>query len=167
MKRILYAAVLMGFGALPLAAPAQSATITGNLNVTATVNTSCTVTGDTMAFGALAPTVQATGTATITVACQVGSSPKISLSGGNAPYDDATGGLLKSGSNSIVYSLFSTSGRTTPFPDSGDVSGGNPITLDGNGNGSVTIYGKINAGTITSATPVGGYSDTITVNIVY
>lgn len=165
MKRILFAAVLAGLVAPAFAAPA--ATVTGTLNVTASVSAACTVTGGTMAFGALTPATQATGQATIAVACQVGTSPKVSLSGGNAPYDDATGGSLKSGSNVIPYSLYTDSARTTPFPDNTDLGGGNAITLDGNGNGAVTIYGKIAASATSSSTPVGGYSDTITVNIGY
>ena len=141
-----------------------SATATTTMAVTTTVLNSCIVVATPLAFGSYDPTAGAakTGTTTIAVTCTSGAPYNVGLDkGANGSAVNAR--LMKdSGSNTLPYSLYSDSGRTT-------IWGNTPATdtVSGSGSGllqSLTVYGSIPSG---QTAPAGAYTDTVNVTVNY
>ena len=148
---------------------AQAATtITTSFQVTATVQSFCSVTAPaTLAFGAYTPgggaqtantviAVKCTNTTPFTVALNKGSS------GGTIAQR-----LMISGTNTLQYNLFTTSGGATIFGDG--VTG---VTVGGVGTGvatavNVTAFGSLPDNATNQAAATGSYSDTVTVSVTY
>ena len=148
MKKLL--AIAATVAAVAMAGSAMAAT-TGNLNVSATVTDSCSITGGTLAFGTLnavtAPVVNA-GSAGVSVTCTNLTSYHVTAGNGqhyaSGVYhlDDGTG-------NEIAYTF------TSAFP------------IAGTGNGAsqtIAINGQIAAGSYTGA-PAGAYSDQVVLTV--
>lgn len=147
---------------------AHAADATGTLSVTATVVKSCSVTGNTLAFGNYGGANDATisqvdGSATIAVACSSGSPYTVALdngtgSGATAAARKMTGGI--GGTDLLTYSLYTDSGRSNVW--------GGATTVAGSGNGgnqTLTIYGRIPGSQLASSP--GSYADTVTIDVNY
>lgn len=160
-------AVLLGLWA----GTAMAATTTGNLNVTATVNATCSVATSPVAFGVYDPT-SATPTdasGAVTVTCTAGTTYSIALdAGGNESVagDPTTRRMLANTTDYLPYALYLDSGHATIW---GDAGGGsvNPtsgtFTGDGTAQGN-TVYGRIAPGQYVAP---GAYSDTVVATVTY
>ena len=101
-------------------------------------------------------------TSTIQVTCTNTTPYNIGLNAGTGTGATVATRKMTSGANTVNYTLYSNSGRTTVW--------GNTVSTDtvaGTGNGSTqsyTVYGRVPAQT----SPVPGtYADTITVTVTY
>ncbi len=155
---------------LPLAtAPAGAATATTSFAVTATVISTCTVSGSLLNFGAAINPVSASlpidASSTLTVVCTNTTPYTVALdagthAGGAANFSSRA---MISGSESLAYQLYTTAGRTTVW---GDGTGGSS-TVGGTGSGStqsITVHGRLPS--LAGVVP-GAYTDTVTVTITY
>jgi len=151
------------------AAAVQAASGTGNFQVSATVASSCTVSGALLNFGSaidpLAASVPVDASSALTVQCTNTTPYAVSLDAGlNAGGAGNFGSRsMKSGSNALAYQLYVNAGRTTVW---GDGSGGSS-TASGTGTGStqnITVYGRVPS--LSGVVP-GTYTDTVTVTITY
>lgn len=147
-----------------LASTAQAATTTTTFPVTATVIKACVVSATALAFGNYDPT--ATGptdaTSTLSVLCTVGTTYTVGLTAGTASGATVTTRKMSSGSNLLSYALYQDSAHTTNWgntPATDTAAATAPV-----GTNALTVYGRITAG---QNVPIGSYSDTITVNVVY
>ena len=151
---------------LPLLLTALSCPLSGwagtasnSFQVTATVTSSCTVSGTTLNFGAsidpLAASVPLDATSTLSVALNAGAN-----AGGPANFSARA---MKSGVHSLGYQLYLDAGRATVWGD-GTASSS---TSAGTGTGSaqtLTIYGRLPS--LANVVP-GSYTDTVTVTVSY
>jgi spore coat protein U-like protein len=101
-------------------------------------------------------------TSTVQLTCTNTTPYNIGLNAGTGSGATVATRKLTSGANTVNYTLYSNSGRTTVW--------GNTVSTDtvaGTGNGAAqnyTVYGRIPAQT----TPApGNYTDTITVTVTY
>jgi spore coat protein U-like protein len=165
MKSALTTAIL-GFLALCLAStPALASTTTGNVTVTVTVQTSCTVSTDTLAFAPYSGTTENGSSTGLTVTCSNGTPYNIGLDGGL--HGGTPGGTnymqIAGGTTKVSYQLFSNSGYSTPW---GNTIGTNTVSSTGTGIAQTpfVIYGTIPAG---QAVVAGNYSDTVIATVTY
>jgi spore coat protein U-like protein len=155
--------------ALGLATPANaqsSSTASSNLSVTATVTANCTITTSAVAFGSVntlsATNVDASGG--ITVTCTNGTGWVASANAGGGTGASLLTRRMSAGSNTLSYSLYTNSSRTTVWGDGTGSTG----TIVNSGTGSaqaIPIYGRIPSGQGT--VPAGSYSDTVAVTVTY
>jgi spore coat protein U-like protein len=164
---------VLGFGMLGmlLSAPANAATATANLSVTATVAATCSISTTALGFGAYDPVgannaSPLDGTGTVIVTCTNGASAALTLGqGANAGagstdavpvrrMKDAAGAFLS-------YSLYQDAGHST-------IWGNNPATSvaqTGSGTAaSVTVFGRVPAGQNVGS---GTYSDTVVATVTF
>lgn len=148
----------------------NAATQTANLDVSATVSASCTISTAAVAFGTYDPVVtNATSaldaTGTVTTTCTNGSSVTILLGqGANADSgstDAAPARRMISGTDYLNYQLYSDTARTVVW--------GNDATTDvaetGTGTAvSTTVYGSVPAG---QNVPAGSYTDTVVATVSF
>ena len=144
---------------------------TGNLTVSATVASTCTIsqtsaltfTGYDRASG-----TDNDSTGSMTIACTNGGSPaSVSFDAGTntgTACDTASGGAnannrcLSNGTDSLAYNIYTTSGRTTKF----GLTGTSTTALTSTG--AFTIFGRIFHG---QAVGTGSYSDTLVATVNY
>jgi spore coat protein U-like protein len=143
--------------------PADAATATAQIAVTATVLSVCLITATPLAFGNYTST-QLDATATLAVSCTVGTPYTIALDAGTG--SEATVAERRmTGSEAgqqLSYSLYSNSARTSVW---GTTTGTD--TVAGTGTGLVqnlSVYGRVPAGQL--AAP-GAYTDTVTATLTY
>jgi len=136
----------------------NAATTTGVLTATAQINASCTVSGNTMAFGTYTGT-QIDQTGIITANCTPGTSYTIAMT------TTQTGGNYVMNTSPVVdplnYKLYTNTGRTT------EIVAGTQIETNGHGNGSnqnITVYGRLPGAQVAS---IGAYSGTTTFTLSY
>jgi spore coat protein U-like protein len=136
----------------------KAATTTGVLTATANINASCTVSGNTMAFGTYSGTV-IDQTGIITANCTPGTSYTIAMTTAQ------TGGNYVMNTSPVVdplnYKLYTNTGRTT------EIVAGTQIQTNGHGNGNnqnITVYGRLPAAQVAS---IGAYSGTTTFTLTY
>lgn len=143
-------------------------TVGNTFQVTATINSACTVSGSTLNFGsAIDPLATATpidATSTLSVRCTNTTPYTVALNAGsNAGGASAFGArAMKSGSNTLAYQLYLDSGRGTVWGD-----GTASSTYAGTGTGStqsLTVYGRLPS--LAGVVP-GSYTDTVTVTVTY
>jgi spore coat protein U-like protein len=143
------------------ARPVAGATDTGTLTVTATVNSNCSLSGGTLAFGTYTAgqtnDLDAQGSINY-VNCPVGTLVFELDNGANASSGQRR---MKSGNNFLVYEIYKTTARNTRWGSGAD---GVTIQLLQPGNGSVVVYGRIPRG---QAVPPGSYSDTVTITLTF
>ena len=167
-KRLaLIAAAALTLGSLSSTASALTA---GNtFQVTATIISSCTVSGTTLNFGnsidALATSTPLDATSTLSVTCTNTTPYTVSLNAGaNAGGASNFGArTMKSGTRTLGYQLYLDTGRSSVWGD-GTASS---ATVAGTGTGSaqsLSIYGRIPS--LAGVVP-GSYSDTVTVTVTY
>jgi spore coat protein U-like protein len=149
--------------------PAEAGTANGNYQVSATVVSSCTVSGTQLNFGTtidpLNTSVPVDATSTLTAVCTNTTPYSVSLDAGVNAGGAANFGAraMNSGANLLGYQLYLDAGRATVW---GNGTGGtSPVAGTGTGSSqSLTIYGRLPA--LTGTRP-GTYSDTVTVTITY
>jgi spore coat protein U-like protein len=146
---------------LPMLAPA--ATKTAKFNVTATVQSDCTISATNLAFGTvglLAGNVDATST--ITVTCTPATPYAIALNEGDVSGSTVESRKMASGASSMMFQLYRDSARTQVW---GKTSGVDTVGNTGNGNPmEITVYGRIPP---QNGPAVGAYVAQITATITY
>jgi spore coat protein U-like protein len=132
-------------------------------NAVATNTTTCTVSANTHNFGSatsLASNVDTTSTVTAT--CSSTTPYNIGLGAGTGSGATVAARKMTSGANTITYTLYSNSGRTTVW---GNTIGTNTVSAIGNGFGqNYTVYGRVPA---QSTPPPGTYTDTVLVTVTF
>jgi spore coat protein U-like protein len=170
-------AILLG---LLAAGPAQAGTSTGSMQVSATVNGSCTITANPLTFGTLTmgdgATTQQDANTTVSYACNttptaftVGTGMNDGSSSGSGYYyamadgDNTISYGLDVYDNSSTFTLANAAVPTTPGEGTNVVDGTASPTLGVTG-GPYTISGEVKSGQ--SAAP-GTYSDTVTFTMTF
>jgi spore coat protein U-like protein len=159
-RRIGIAAALLAATALD-ARPTAGETVTGTLNVTATVNSNCSLSGGTLAFGTY--TAGQTNDLDVQgsinyVNCPAGTLVFELDNGANANGNQRR---MKSGNNFLNYEIYKGATRNSRWG-----SGADAVTIQHlqPGNGSVAVYGRIPA---RQTVPPGSYSDTVTITLTF
>jgi spore coat protein U-like protein len=159
-RRIGIAVALLAAAALE-AGPVAGETVTGTLNVTATVNSNCSLSGSTLAFGTYTAGQQndldVQGSINY-VNCPAGNFVFELDNGANA---NGSQRRMKSGNNFLNYEIYKTGTRNTRWGSGPDAV---TIQLLQPGNGSVPVYGRIPRGQVV---PPGNYSDTVTITLTF
>jgi spore coat protein U-like protein len=154
------------------AAVAHAETNTGNLGVSATIETGCSVSASAMAFGVVVPGTDKDTEAVVSVLCTSGTTYTLDL--GDGLYQISTGGSsgnlyrrqMASAANRLPYMFFQEPTRVTEIAAS--VANTNFITSTV-GDGSTqtfTVYGRV-VGTESSSSPPGSYSDTVIITVAF
>ena len=149
-----------------LPAPALAATVSANLNTSATVTANCTVSTSALAFGNV-DTISGSnvdGTGGLSVTCTSGTSWAASAGVGGGSGASFANRRMTGGANLLNYNLYTSSGYTTVWGD----GTGSTATIGGTGTGSaqaVTVYGRVGSGQTT--VPAGAYADTVAVTVTY
>jgi spore coat protein U-like protein len=145
---------------------APAATDTATFNVTANIVDACDVQATNQAFGAYTPSASTAldASSTVSVYCTVGTAYSLALNVGSGG-GSFTGRKMLSGSNELMYNLFTSAARTTIWGD----GSGSTSTVSGTGAGLLTaathtVYGRI--GINQDANP-GAYSSTVTVTLTF
>jgi spore coat protein U-like protein len=145
-----------------LAGGGRAATVTGSLGVSATVVSSCTVTGGTLDFGtyANAQTADLNTVATFGYSnCSAGRL-HFELSGGT--YGSTSARRAGNGAGAFLnYGLFKDAARTQNF---GEGASGHSVTLATSGSGSVSVYGSVPG---RQTVPAGAYTDLVTITLTF
>lgn len=149
-----------------LATPALAGTASASLGTSATIAASCTVTTSPVAFGTVDPLSGANTDSTggISVTCTNGTAWTAAGGAGSGTGATFANRLMGSGSNTLAYSLYTNSGRSTVWGDGTSST----ATIGNTGTGTaqnITIFGRVPSGQ-TSAPP-GSYSDTVAVTVSY
>ena len=135
-------------------------TDTSTLSVTATVATSCALSSGTLDFGTYTSGQttprDATGQFAFT---NCDGTLTFELDGGQSGSVSAR--AMTSGGNSLSYQLFRDSSRTAVFGTGSDAQ---QVLLLTPQNGTVSVYGRIDAGQVAAA---GTYSDTVNITLTF
>lgn len=149
---------------LPFASISLAATVTSNFASQITLVASCSInSAATLDFGTQGVlSANVDQTSTIAVQCTPTTPYNIGLDAGTGSGATVATRKMTSGGNTVSYTLYSDSGRTTVW---GNTVGTDTVAATGNGAGqNYTVYGRVAA----QATPApGSYSDTITVTVTY
>ncbi|HEY3172988.1 MAG TPA: spore coat U domain-containing protein [Thermoanaerobaculia bacterium] len=166
MKKVLLGILTLGLAFL--AAPAFAAT-TADVNISATVVSSCSITALPVAFGnydALSATPK-DATGSVDVTCSVGSLPKIWLGPGlnelGGPSAAAPVRRMQKGAtgNYLGYQLYQDALRATVW---GGTDGSSPAAIPAVGITAVTstIYGRV---PVNQTSTTGDYTDTVVATV--
>lgn len=146
-----------------------ASTATNTFQATATVISSCTVSGTTLNFGnsldTLATPTPVSATSTLTVQCTNTTPYTVALNagsnaGGASNFSSRT---MKSGSNTLAYQLYLDSGHASVWGDG--TSSSSTVAGTGTGNAqTLSIYGSLPS--LANVVP-GSYTDTVTVTVSY
>jgi spore coat protein U-like protein len=98
-------------------------------------------------------------TGSIGVNCDVETPGQLSLSAGTGTF---AARQMRSGPHALLYNLYFDASRLTIWGDGSP--GTSLLSLSGTGDGNYTVYGRIPA---RQNVPAGGYSDTITVALIF
>lgn len=151
---------------------AQADASSGNLDVSATIQTGCSVSATVMAFGVVVPGTDKDTESVVEVMCTSGTSYTLDVdSGGNVTSaGGSTSNLYRrqmvSGANFLPYMLYQETGRVTEI--AAPVANTNFVTTtvsDGLAK-TYTLYGRI-IGTESSTSPPGNYSDTVVITVTF
>ncbi len=164
--RAMRLSILIGAALGLMAGSAMAATSTTSFGVSATVEDSCSVSASALGFGSIDPiaNVDTDATTTIDVTCSNTTSYDVGLDAGETTDATVTARqMTDTSSNTLDYSLYSDSGRTTNW---GNTVGTDTVAGTGNGTAqTLTVYGRVPSGQQTAT--VGSYTDTITVTVTY
>jgi spore coat protein U-like protein len=144
---------------------ALAATATANLAVGASVANNCTISTSALAFGSYDPVVahaaaNLDGTGTVIVACTRGATSTVGLGlGANA--SGSTRRMTDGSTNYLSYELYSDSGRTTVWGNSGGALY-NPGAAPSKVARNFTVYGRV---TSNQDVPAGSYNDTVVATV--
>lgn len=140
-----------------------AATTTGTFQVSATVMASCSMTTNPLAFGTYTIN-QVNATTTLSVTCTNGAPYNVGLDAGTSSGATVTTRKMSGPAGALLnYALYRDAGYSNNW---GNTPGTD--TVAGSGSGVVqtlTVYGRIPAGQLPSAT--GAFADTITTTITY
>lgn len=141
--------------------PAQAATATANLSVSATVVASCSVSSGTLGFGNYDPTATSNldASTTFQVTCTRGTTATLGMGLGS----NATGSTRRmiNGSEYLTYELYQNAGRTTVWGS----SGGALLSLSAASSSSaqtLTVYGRVPQ---SQDVAVGSFADTVVMTV--
>jgi spore coat protein U-like protein len=160
--------------AVCLAPAAQAATNTGNMDVSATIETACSVSASPMAFDTVLPGSNKDTEAVVTAVCTSGTTYTLDLGDGlNHIVTGGTGGeyrrQMASAANRLPYAVYTDATRATPIGATASSAATNNLLTSTVGSGldqPVTIYGRvIGAESVTNAP--GAYNDTVVVTIAF
>ncbi len=153
---------LAGLLAVAPPAGAAAATATTTFQVTATVQATCVIAANTLAFGTYTG-AQTDATTTISVTCTNSTPYNVGLDPGTAPGATVTTRKMSGpGGALLAYALYRDAARAQNW---GNTVGTDTVTGAGNGGGqTLTVYGRL-AGS-QYVTP-GAYADTITATTSY
>ena len=160
--KLKYACAWLLVGAL--SDPATAATTTATFTVQMTVTSSCVInSASTLNFGSQGVLVaNVDNSSTVQVQCTNTTPYNIGLDAGTGSGATVTTRKMTNGANTINYSLYSDSGRTTVW---GNTVGTNTVSGTGNGaSQNYTVYGRVPPQTTPTAAT---YTDTITVTVTY
>jgi len=147
-----------------LSGSAFGSTTTSTFQSQVTITASCTILSTTtLDFGSNGVlTANIDQTSTIQVQCTNTTPYNIGFNAGTATGATVTTRKMTSGANTVNYSLFSDSGRTTNW---GNTVGTDTVASTGTGaSQSFTVYGRVPA----QSTPAPAtYTDTITATVTY
>jgi spore coat protein U-like protein len=166
MKRAtLVAAIVAASAMIP---EARAGTATSNMNVTATVASTCSISAGSLAFGTyntLSGT-QVDGTTTVSVACTKGATATITLGQGQNAGTGSTDAIpirrMVSGANFLSYALFSDSTRLVTWGNT-VITGQAYVALSAVTT-QLTVYGRIAA---SQDVPAGSFSDVVLATITF
>jgi spore coat protein U-like protein len=149
--------LFVGASALALIAATSHTALaqTANLNVTATVDASCTLNGGSLPFGIYTGD-EKDATGEFTYECTPGTNITLSLNQG--VNGDRT--MVADGGGSLPYELYSDSNRTSVWGV--DPAGVNPPLTSAEVE-TAQVFGRIEAG---EQAPAGSYSDTVQITLV-
>jgi spore coat protein U-like protein len=145
--------------------PAQAATATANLAVSASVTANCVITAGTLPFGAYDPVVanaaaDLNGAGTFTVACTknaasvwIGMNTGANASGAQRRMKDA-------GTDYLNYELYSDAGRTTVWGNT--QATGLAYSSTGKAPATINVYGRVPQN---QDVAVGAYTDTVVMTV--
>lgn len=156
-----FLASILGMSLLP---QVQAATATGTLNLSVTIQSTCSVISATaINFGTMsAIAANVDQTSTLTVRCSSTTPYNVGLSAGGGTGATVATRKMSSGANAVNYTLYRDAARTLVW---GQTIGTDTVTGTGNGaNQTLTIYGRVPAQTVP---PPGTYTDSVTVTITY
>lgn len=157
-RALFAAATILGLGSLGNAAFAAQDSDT--FQVTATVQSVCTITANDLTFGSYDPTAgDLDATSTLDVRCTNGTTYTVGLDGGGTGIVTARA-MTGPGAATLNYALFRDSGRSQNWEDIGSLQ-----VESGTGNGAtqnLTVYGRVAGGQFSTS---GAYSDTVTATI--
>jgi spore coat protein U-like protein len=159
-----YAAALAAYFLIASGDSADAATATTTMTVQMTITATCLVnSASTLDFGTQGVlSTNVDQTSTIQVTCTNTTPYNIGLNAGTGTGATVATRKMTSGANTVNYTLYSNSGRTTLW---GNTVGTDTVAATGNGAAqSYTVYGRVPAQT--SPAP-GTYTDTITVTVTY
>lgn len=151
-------------------ASVQAATNTGNMTVTANVETACTVSASPMAFGTVIPGIVKETTATVTANCTNGTAYTLDL--GDGLNHIVTGGTgaeyrrqMASTTFRLPYVVYIDATRATEIGATAVALNNLLTTTVGSGEDqAVMIYGRIKAAETETQQP-GAYVDTVVITI--
>ncbi|MCZ8184737.1 MAG: spore coat U domain-containing protein [Beijerinckiaceae bacterium] len=161
--RLKSALLAAGLG-LAIVPATYAATATGTLNLSITIQASCTVVSATaINFGSMA-TIAANvdQTSTLTVNCSSTTPYNVGLGVGGGSGATVATRKMTSGSDVVNYTLYRDASRTQVW---GETIGTDTVTGTGTGaNQTLTIYARVPAQTVP---PPGTYTDAVTVTVTY
>jgi len=154
------------------AAFAHAETNTGNLDVSATIETGCSVSASAMAFGVVVPGTDKDTEAVVSVLCTSGT--PYTLDVGDGLDQISTGGStdnlyrrqMGSAANRLPYLLYQEVGRVTEIAASVANTNFVTTTLGDGSTQTYTLYGRV-VGAEASASPPGSYSDTVIITVAF
>lgn len=170
MSSVVVAAAAVAVAAGMMApASALAGTATSNMNVSATVSSTCSITAGSLVFGSYDPVTAAEvdGQATVAVSCTKGATATITLgqgshSGGGSTDAAPIRRMKDGGTNFLSYSLFSNGARSTVWGNTAGTGVG--YTAPSSAQTQLTVYGRIGA---SQDIPSGSYSDVVVATITF
>lgn len=159
-RKLSFALIIMLVAAYPAKLFAGSAS--ASLSVSATVANNCTISTSALAFGSYDPigtnaSAPMDGTGSVTITCTKGATTTIGLdAGSNAPGSGTTRAMITA-SVKLDYELYSDSGRTAVWGNSG-ASLFTPPAAPNRNPRSFTVFGRIPAGQDVAS---GSYTDSV------
>ena len=147
---------------------AQAAEVGASFEVSADVQSSCTIRATGLAFGTFNPRgATAESTSTVTASCTNGTPFSIGLDAGTTAGATTSNRLMTSTgiADQLRYALFLDAGRTTNWDNLVSLGGTNVITGTGTGaDQDFSVFGRVESGqTVAPAV----YADTVTATIQF
>lgn len=160
--------------AVSLAMMGQAATSTGDLTVSANIETGCSVTASPMDFGVVVPGVTKETESTLSVVCTSGTTYTVDL--GDGLNHITTGGTgiqyrrqMASAANRLPYVVYQEVARATEIAATSSLAANNNVLTSTVGNGLAqdkVIFGSV-IGAESVANPAGVYVDTVIVTVAF
>jgi len=164
-----YLSATLAAGVLTAGFAHAAGTATTTFAVTATVQSTCSVTATGLAFPNYTPGGGAVlQTSTVSVKCTKNTPYTVALNGGQTSGGTIAQRLMGSGANTLQYNLYNDNTYTTVLGD----GSGTSKTVTGTGSGvatpnTFTVYGQLPDSAANQAAVPASYTDTITVTVNY